>query len=84
MTEVEYRLKYPIGTKIRYAPNVDDVYWEARKDIGKQGMVIGHLQHQVKIHLPMSEKPSKTWKTLWKNVKRLPQKNEQLLFDFAY
>ena len=82
MTETEYRLKFPIGTKIRYVPNVDNVNSEARKDIGKQGTVADHLYHQVIIHLPKSEKYSKTWRTLWKNIVLIPKKNQQLLFSF--
>ena len=82
MTETEYRLKYPIGAKIKYAPKPCSVTFNARKDIGKQGTVTDHLYHQVKIHLPTSEKRSKTWRTLWKNIVPIPQKNQQLLFSF--
>ena len=82
MTEVEYRLKYPIGTKIVYTPRADAVSSEARKDIGKQGIVIGHLENQVKIHLPTSSKSSKTWRTLWRFITLAPIKNQQLLFAF--
>jgi len=82
MIDVEYRLKFPIGATIRYTPNAHNVCSAACKDIGKQGTVIDHLYHQVKIYLPTSEKRSKTWRTLWKNIKKLPQKNEQLLFSF--
>ena len=82
MTETEYRLKYPIGTKIRYVPKPCNVTFNACKDIGKQGTVTDHLYHQVKIHLPTSEKRSKTWRTSWRNIKKLTQKNQQLLFSF--
>lgn len=82
MTDIEYKLKYPIGTKIRYVPDADNVNSEARKDIGKQGTVTDHLYHQVKIHLPTSEKRSKTWRTLWKNIIPIPIKGQQLVFSF--
>ncbi len=82
MTETEYRLKYPIGAKIKYVPNACNVTFSARKDIGKQGTVIGHFGCQVKIHLPTSEKPSKTWRTLWKSITPVIKKNQQLLFSF--
>lgn len=83
MTNTEYRLKFPIGTKIIYVPNTNVVCAAACKDADKQGIVIEHIGCQVKIHLPMSLKQSKTWRTLWENIKLLPQKNQQLLFDFA-
>jgi len=76
--------RYPVGTKIMYMPNADNVCFTARGDIGKQGTVVKDLGYQVRIHLPTSSKSSKTWRTLWKNMVLLPQKNEQLLFDFAY
>lgn len=82
MTNTEYRLKHPIGTKILYLPNAEDVWPEARKDIGKQGTIIEHQCCKVKVHLPMSLKQSKIWSTLWKNIKPLPQKNQQLEFSF--
>ena len=85
MTNTEYRLKYPIGSRIIYAPNVNNVCSQASKDIGKQGTVIKHLSgsgSQVIIHLPESEKHSKTWRTLWENIIPAIKKNEQLLFSF--
>lgn len=82
MTETEYRLKYPIGTKIKYVPKPCNVTFNARKDIGKQGTVTGHCYRQVRIHLPTSEKQSKTWRTLWKSIVPISQKNQQLLFSF--
>ena len=84
MTNTEYRLKFPIGSRIRYVPNTNDVNDMARKDIGKQGTVIeySNLNYMVKIHLPTSEKRSKTWRTLWKNIKPVIKKNQQLLFSF--
>ena len=85
MTNTEYRLKYPIGAAIRYTPDANDVCSTACKDIGKQGTVIKHLSglgSQVTIHLPTSEKRSKTWRTLWKNITPAIKKNQQLLFSF--
>ena len=82
MTETEYRLKFPIGTKIRYVPNANTVNCRARKDIGKQGTVTDHLYYQVKIHLPTSEKRTKSWNTCWRNITPIPMKNQQLLFSF--
>ena len=82
MTSTEYRLKYPIGTAIKYTPNADNVCSKACEDIGKQGTVIGHFGCQVKIHLPTSEKQSKTWRTLWKSITPVIKKNQQLLFSF--
>lgn len=82
MTNTEYRLKFPIGTAIRYTPNTCYVCSTACKDIGKQGTVIEYLGCQVKIHLPTSEKRSKTWRTLWKNITPVIKKNQQLLFAF--
>ena len=82
MTNTEYRLKFPIGAAIVYTPSECNVCSTACEDIGKQGTVIAYLGYQVKIHLPMSEKRSKTWRTLWKNITLLPKKNQQLLFSF--
>lgn len=82
MTNTEYRLKYPIGAVIRYTPDAYNVCSAAGKDIGKLGTVIAYLGHQVKIHLPTSEKQSKTWLTLWKNITPVIKKNQQLLFSF--
>ena len=82
MTNTEYRLKFPIGAAIRYTPDANDVCSTACKDIGRQGTVTAYLGHQVKIHLPTSEKRNKTWRTLWKNITLLSKKNEQLLFSF--
>lgn len=85
MTDVEYRLKYPIGVEIRYMPNANSVKAEACKDIGKQGTVIKHLKNrsrEVQIYLPTSSKMSKTWNTCWKNIKPIIKKNQQLLFSF--
>ena len=82
MTDSEYRLKYPIGTKIKYVPNANNVNVIARKDIGMQGTVTGYCYHQVKIHLPASKKRSKTWNTCWRNITPIPMKNQQLLFSF--
>ena len=83
MTNTEYRLKFPIGAAIRYTPDAYDVCSKACKDIGKQGTVIAYLGYnQVQIHLPTSEKRSKTWRTLWKNITPVIKKNQQLLFSF--
>ena len=85
MTNTEYRLKFPIGAAIRYTPDANDVCSTACKDIGKQGTVIKHLSgpgSQVRIHLPTSEKQSRTWGTLWKNITPVIKKNQQLLFSF--
>ena len=86
MTDVEYLLKYPIGAEIRYVPNVNDVNVRARRDIGKQGTVIGYgndwNKRTVTIHLPTSLKATKVWNTCWKHIKLVRKKNEQLLFNF--
>ena len=85
MTNTEYRLKFPIGAAIRYTPDANDVCSTACKDIGKQGTVIKHSSgsgSQVTIHLPGSEKYSKTWRTFWKNITPVIKKNQQLLFSF--
>jgi len=84
MTNTDYRLKYPIGTKIIYMPCIDIVTVAALKDIGKQGTVIEYCGCQVNIFLPTSLKMSKTWRTVWGHIKPLVQKNQQLVFSFAY
>ena len=83
MTEVEYRLKYPIGCKIRYTPNIEDVGSDAQKDIGKEGTVIEHSGNRVRVLLPTSSKWSKVWRTKWNHITLLST-GGQMLFNFTY
>lgn len=93
MTNEEHKEKYPIGTKVKY---IIDSRWastEAKKDIGKTGEIVGYtrMNHPI-ILLPESEHISccstatmkASWACWWKSIEILSQKNEQLLFDFAY
>lgn len=89
MTNKELRDKYPIGTEIEYiGVYVCDI---AKKDIGKKGKIVGYEPDNCpNIFLPQSEHISwcsslltpVTWETAWRNIKILPQKNQQLEFSF--
>lgn len=83
--------KYPIGTRVRYVES--DPTHAASKDIGKIGKIVGYHEHDWPIiFLPKSEHISRysessklaSWATGWESIEILSQKNQQLLFDFAY
>lgn len=91
MTNTEYRLKYPIGTKIRW---VLDVRWAndlAKKDIGKTGTIVGYDSRDCPfIFLSESEHKSSnstqtlpiSWWADWEDIEIVSMKNQQLLFSF--
>ena len=77
--------KYPVGTPIRYIGG--------NNDCGKVGKIVGHNKwNDPLIFLPESShiscfstlKTPASWQTSWGNIEILVQKNQQLLFDFAY
>lgn len=89
------REKYPIGTKIRFTGSkIICVSSDSPsyKDIGKIGKIVGYCSDNYPIiFLPESTHISDystqsmpaTWQTGWHCIEILPQKNQQLLFDFA-
>ena len=81
--------KYPIGTKIRYCPS-PTACLSAQEDRNMVGEIVS-IDTSVGIYLPESvhQKDSYyhgkllTWFTSWDSIKlALPQKGEQLEFDF--
>lgn len=92
MTNEEYRLKYPIGATIIYTPNINVVDYDAVKDAGKRGIVVGYLGSAVKIYLPTSSNQKGTfgnlsgkqvtWRCRWEHIVPAIVKNQQLLFAF--
>lgn len=91
MTNSKYEKKYPIGTKVKYV-GCSTQNSEIAKDVGKVGKVVGYHWHNPIIFLSESkhmscystEQTPASWETGWCALKILPQKNQQLLFDFAY
>ena len=87
MTVDEYRLKYPIGTAIIYTPDINIVDYDAAKDTGKKGIIVGYTDKKVKIYLPTSNyqsrfQPKLTWICRWEHISPAIVKYEQLLFSF--
>lgn len=86
MTDVEYRLKYPIGTKIKFLnPHIDT---------GLTGTVVGFTR-QVDVYLPKADKhivhsrypvlsdgTKFTWHCEWNEIELIYVPNEQLVFSF--
>jgi len=88
MTSKEFREKYPIGTKIKYVGCGGN-----GEDVSKVGKIVGYnLYNDPIIYLPTSNHISyystktvpASWECIWNSIEILPQKNQQLLFDFAY
>jgi len=87
MTNEEYKEKYPIGTKIRYTHKTVDT--------NKTGTIVGYSGNTPFIYLPEADKHIiffryPTFNGIkvtrccdWGNIEKLPQKNEQLLFEFT-
>lgn len=89
MTNKEYKEKYPIGTRIRFT--------NSSLDTNKIGTIVAYrindlpivylptaYKHIINNYYPVLSDGTKfTWKCGWNEVEKLPQKNEQLLFDFA-
>lgn len=83
--------KYPIGTKIKYT-SMPSIYYEGEVFTGLTGTIVGIVRGYPLIYLPKAlsvseystkERPA-TIQTSWNRIEKLAQKNEQLLFDFAY
>jgi len=91
MTNKERKEKYPIGTKIKYIGRCSSgAKWG---DCGKTGKIVGYddvndpiifLPESKHISCYSTEKIPASWQTSWSSIKILPQKNQQMLFDFAY
>ena len=86
MTNTEYRLKYPIGTKIRYTGKSNGNWWRN----GWTGTLVGILNDFPLIYLPKSTFVSSystteycvTVQTSWSTIERAIQPNQQMLFSF--
>ena len=83
-----YNMKYPLNTKIRYRPKS---HYDSTGDEGKIGKIVGyeHGGTVARIVLPNSTiaqdiygDSSHFFTTFMDNLEILPQKNEQLLFNF--
>lgn len=94
MTHNEFREKYPIGTKIKFVIGSLTPSEACKRDTGKVGKIVGYTlgwECFPIIYLPESKHTScystplipASWQTTWKSLEVLPQKNQQLLFDFA-
>lgn len=89
MVDTEYKLKYPIGTRIKFIASERSCL-AAKRDDGKEGEVVEHLMGLIGIYLPESGnnkrrqrgKKQTTWLTNAKSLQILPPKGQQLLFDF--
>ncbi len=89
MTNKEHRLKYPIGTKIRF---IGPYFWADYDDIGKLGTIVNFHHDFPIIFLPKSTHVSSfstskipaSWETGWDCLEILLRKNQQLLFSFMY
>ena len=92
MTDKEYKEKYPIGTAIIYRPDVNIVDYDAVKDAGKKGVIIGYSESKVQIYLPTSNNQKEaygnslrkqvTWRCRWGHIAPAIKKGQQLLFAF--
>ena len=81
------REKYPIGTKIKFIASEKSCF-TAKQDDGKEGEVVNYMGGLIGIYLPKSGNNSRfhnkqtTWLTRARNLQILPQKNQQLEFNF--
>jgi len=91
MTNKEFREKYPIGTKIRWVLDTCVANDIAKKDIGKEGKIVGYDKYDCPLLLLFKSKHLASdstqalpisWHAGWGSIEILPQKNEQLLFSF--
>lgn len=93
MNSVRSKLKYPIGTKIKFIglQSMCGYKGPVVRDIGKIGKIVGYDKYGYPlIFLPESMHVSRfstpqihvTWQTTWDSIEVLSPKNQQLLFSF--